>query len=48
MKGNPVVPPHKVEHRGKIDGGQGGVGKVVRGDGGREEDEQAEIGARSP
>ena len=48
IKRNLVVPPHKVEHRSEIDGGQGGVGKVFRGDGGREEDEQAKIGARSP
>ena len=42
MKGGSSVPPHEVEHRRKIDGGQGGVGEVLNSGGGWEEDEQAE------
>ena len=44
MKGGSSVPPHEVEHRREIDGGQGGVGKVLNSGGGWEEDEQAENG----
>ena len=44
MKGGSSVPPHEVEHRRKIDGGQGGVGEVFSRGGGGEENEQAENG----
>ena len=44
MKGGSSVPPHEVEHRRKIDGGQGGVGEVFSRGGGGEDGEQAENG----
>ena len=48
MKGGSSVPPHEVEHRRKIDGGQGGVGEVFSRGGGGEDGEQAENGTGGP